>query len=81
MQQISFNVLNPDITDRILQFLSKMDAVTDIRIKTIEQPAIDQIIPPKSEAQSLEDMLADWTDMEETTDEYRKRIWNRSLLV
>jgi hypothetical protein len=77
MQQISFNVPNPDITDRILQFLSKMDAVTDIHIKTIEQSAIDQIIPPKSEAQSVDDMLADWTDMEETTEDYRKRIWKQ----
>jgi len=79
MQQISFIVPNPDIIDRILQFLSKMDAVTDIQIKTIEQPAIDQIIPPKREAQSLEDMLADWTDMEETTEYYRKRIWKHSF--
>jgi hypothetical protein len=77
MQQISFNVPNPDITNRILQFLSKMDAVTDIQIKTIEQPADDQIIPPMREAQSVDDMLADWTDMEETTDEYRKRLWKQ----
>jgi hypothetical protein len=60
-----------------LQFLSKMDAVTDIQIKTIEQPADDQIIPPMREAQSVDDMLADWTDMEETTDEYRKRLWKQ----
>ncbi len=77
MQQISFNVPNPDTIDRILQFLSKMDAVTDIQIKTIEQPADDQIIPPMREAQSVDDMLADWTDMEETTDEYRKRLWKQ----
>jgi hypothetical protein len=69
MQQISFNVPNPDITNRILQFLSKMDAVTDIQIKTIEQPADDQIIPPMREAQSVDDMLADWTEMEVTINE------------
>jgi len=45
--------------------------------KTIEQPADDQIIPPMREAQSVDDMLADWTDMEETTDEYRKRLWKQ----
>jgi len=77
MQQISFNVPNPAAIDRILQFLSKLDAITDIQIKTIGQPAIDQIIPPKREAQSLEDMLADWTDMEETTDNFRKKIWKQ----
>jgi hypothetical protein len=52
-----------------LQFLSKMDAVTDIQIKTIEQPADDQIIPPMREAQSVDDMLADWTEMEVTINE------------
>jgi hypothetical protein len=77
MQQISFNVPNPAAIDRILQFLSKLDAITDIQIKTIGQPAIDQIIPPKRAAQSLEDMLADWTDMEETTDNFRKKIWKQ----
>jgi hypothetical protein len=77
MQQISFNVPNPAAIDRILQFLSKLDAITDIQIKTLGQPAIDQIIPPKRAAQSLEDMLADWTDMEETTDNFRKKIWKQ----
>ncbi len=77
MQQISFNVPNPDIIDRIMKILSKMESVTDIQIRTIEQPANDQIIPPKREAHSVEDMLADWTDMNETTDEFRKRIWKQ----
>lgn len=79
MQQISFKVSIPDTIDRILQFMSNMDAITDIHIKTIEQPAIDQIIPPKKEAQLFEDWLAHWTDMEETTDECRKRIWKYSF--
>ncbi len=77
MQQISFNVPNPDIIDRIMKILSKMESVTDIQIRTIEQPANDQIIPPKREAHSVDDMLADWTDMNETTDEFRKRIWKQ----
>lgn len=77
MQQISFNVPNPDIIDRIMKILSKMESVTDIQIRTIEQPADDQIIPPKREAHSVDDMLADWTDMNETTDEFRKRIWKQ----
>jgi hypothetical protein len=77
MQQISFNVPNPDIIDRIIKILSEMESVTDIQIKTIEQPANDQIIPPKREAHSVDDMLADWTDLKETTDEFRKRIWKQ----
>jgi hypothetical protein len=38
-----------------------MDAVTDIQNKTIGQPAIDQIIPPKREAQSLAFAPGEWT--------------------
>ncbi len=75
MQQISFNVQNPDIIDSIMMVLSKIESVTDIQIKSIGQPADDQIIPPKREAHSVDDMLADWTDMNETTDKFRKRIW------
>jgi hypothetical protein len=77
MQQISFNVPNPDIIDRIIKILSEMESVTDIQIRTIEQPANDQIIPPKREAHSVDDMLADWTDLKETTDDFRKRIWKQ----
>lgn len=77
MQQISFNVPNPEIIDRIIKILSEMESVTDIQIRTIEQPANDQIIPPKREAHSVDDMLADWTDLKETTDDFRKRIWKQ----
>ena len=75
MQQITFSVPNQEMVEKILLTLSKIEFVTDIHIKGDDETFTDQIIPAKRTAASIDEMLADWTDMEEPTESFRKRLW------
>ena len=74
MQQITFSVPNQEMVEKILLTLSKIEFVSDIHIKSDDETITDQIIPAKRTAASIDEMLADWTDMEEPTEIFRKRL-------
>ncbi len=75
MQQITFSVPNPDMVEKILLTLSKIGFISDIHVKSDDDTITDQIIPAKRTATSLDEMLADWTGMEEPTENFRKKLW------
>lgn len=75
MQQIKFTVPSPDMVEKILVALRKMDFVSNIHVDNLNESYKDQIIPAKRTAHSLEEMLADWTDLEESTTEFRAKLW------
>ena len=75
MQQITFTVPNPDMVEKILLTLNKMDYISDIHVSKVDEAAKDQIIPAKRVAGSLDEMLADWTEINEPTEIFRKKLW------
>jgi hypothetical protein len=75
MQHITFTVPDQDMVEKILLTLSKIDFISDIHVKSDDETFKDQIIPAKRAAASIDEMLADWTDMKEPTEIFRKRLW------
>lgn len=75
MQQITFTVPNPDMVEKILLTLNKMDYISDIHVSKVDESTKDQIIPAKRIAGSLDEMLADWTEINEPTEIFRKKLW------
>jgi hypothetical protein len=75
MQQITFTVPNPDMVEKILLTLNKMDYISDIHVSNVVEFTKDQIIPAKRVAGSLDEMLADWTEINEPTEIFRKKLW------
>jgi len=75
MQQITFTVPNPDMVEKILLTLNKMDYISDIHVSKVDESIKDQIIPAKRIAGSLDEMLADWTEINEPTEIFRKKFW------
>ena len=75
MQQITFTVPNPDMVEKILLTLNKMDYISDIHVSKVDESTKDQIIPAKRVAGSLDEMLADWTEINEPTEIFRNKLW------
>jgi uncharacterized protein YpuA (DUF1002 family) len=75
MQQITFTVPDQEMTKRVISSLAKWIDISNFQITTIEEPEINQIIPAEKKTETCEDILADWTDMQESTENFRKKIW------
>lgn len=75
MQQITFTVSDQEMVNRVLLSITKLIDISNLQITKIEEPETDQIIPAKKKAESVEDMLVDWTDMQGPTKNFRKEIW------
>ena len=75
MQQITFTVPDQEMVNRVLSSITKLIDVSNLQITKIEELETDQIIPAEKKAESVEDMLIDWIDMPESTENFRKEIW------
>jgi hypothetical protein len=77
MQQITFTVPDQEMVNRVLSSITKLIDISNLQITKIEEPEpeTDQIIPAEKKAESVEDILVDWTDMQESTENFRKEIW------
>lgn len=71
MHQISFNVPDNSTMEKVLNNLEKLSFITDLKVQYLD----DGLIPPQSEFGSVEELIVDWTDMEDTIQDFRKKIW------
>lgn len=77
MQQITFRVPPQGNLRAILSLLKSMKDVTDIHVSNLSDSSDNQIVGASRNADSIEEMLADWTDMDEPVNAFRKRIWKK----
>ena len=76
MQQITFTVPNAQLATQILISLNEWNGISNLQITPLDvNMESDKIIPSKKLATSLGDILTDWTDMKETTETFRKKLW------
>ena len=75
MKQISFTVSGVEKTNQILSVLRGWRDISNLQIKDFEGQKTDEIIPAKKIAASVEEMLADWTEMSESTKSFRQTLW------
>ena len=75
MKQISFTVSGVEETKQILSVLRGWRDISNLEIKEFEDQKTDEIIPAKKIAASVEEMLADWTEMSESIKSFRQTLW------
>ncbi len=75
MQQITFTVPNAQLAAQILNSLNEWKAISNLQITPLDVIETNKIIPPKKLATSVGDILTDWTDMKESTETFRKKLW------
>ncbi|MDD3527278.1 MAG: hypothetical protein PHX39_10060 [Bacteroidales bacterium] len=75
MKQISFTVSGMEEAQKILSVLHGWEGITNLQIKEMDAQQTDNILPAKKRAASVEEMLADWSDMHETTESFRQKLW------
>ena len=75
MKQISFTVSGVEETKQILSVLRGWTDISNLEIKEFEDQKTDEIIPAKKIAASVEEMLADWTEMSESIKSFRQTLW------
>lgn len=75
MQQISFTVSNLEMAHKVLSSLGELTEISNIQVKQLEDAEFEQIIPATKTAESIEELLLDWTDMQESTEDFRKKLW------
>jgi len=76
MQQITFTVPNAQLAEQILSSLNEWKGISNLQITPLDvNMESDKIIPPKKLATSLGDILSDWSNMKETTETFRKKLW------
>ncbi|MDY0415631.1 MAG: hypothetical protein RBQ83_12035 [Pseudomonas sp.] len=75
MKQISFTVPDMEEAQKVLSVLTGRRDITNLQINELDDQQTDNIIPAKKRAASVEEMLADWSDMHETTEFFRQKLW------
>ncbi|NCA86753.1 MAG: hypothetical protein EOM83_14485 [Clostridia bacterium] len=75
MKQISFTVPDMEEAQKVLSVLTGWRDITNLQIKELDAQQTDHIIPAKKRAASVEEILADWSEMQETTQSFRQKLW------
>lgn len=61
MLQISFNVPDNPAKNKVLLDLEKLDFISGLKVIQLD----DGLIPPQRKPESVNDLLIDWSEMEE----------------
>jgi uncharacterized protein HemY len=77
MQQITFTITNAQMAKQILSSLNEWDTISNLQITSLDAEEAAAIIPEKKLATSVNDLLTDWTDMKESTETFRKKLWKK----
>jgi len=75
MPQITFTIPDDETARKILSAISKITPVYEIHVSGADTDIVGQIIPAEKTLVSVENMLADWTDMKESIGDFRRKLW------
>lgn len=71
MLNISFNVPDDPAKNKVLNDLEKLNFISDLKVIQLDKG----LVLPEKKAGSVNDLLMDWSDIEGSVQDFRKKLW------